>query len=144
MVKGTCHTPIPTHPLKTQLHVLLLSFLPRFCLFLSCLPPSYLLEHGAFPALVNNEGDTPLDLAEDYEEIVDMLQNKVEQDMIDLKAVKGVEEMMMLEDANRLKNDPNLTPVISHGGATPLHVAAAKNYVQIVKCLVVVVVVVVI
>ncbi len=96
-------------------------------------PPSYLLEHGAFPALVNNEGDTPLDLAEDTEDIVDMLQNKIDQDMIDLKAVKGVEEMMMLEDANRLKNDPNLKPVISHGGATPLHVAAAKNYTQVVK-----------
>ena len=95
--------------------------------------PSYLLEHGAFPALVNNEGDTPLDLAEDNEDIVDMLQNKIDQDMIDLRAVKGVEEMMMLEDANRLKNDPNLKPVISHGGATPLHVAAAKNYAQVVK-----------
>ena len=93
----------------------------------------YLLDHGAFPALVNNEGDTPLDLAEDYDEIVEMLQKKIDKDQIDVKAIRGIEESLMLEDANRFKNDPNLKPVTSHGGATPLHVAASKNYVQVVK-----------
>ena len=41
----------------------------------------FLLEHGAFPATVNNEGQTPKDLVEDcdeeqdnYLEIMDMIQ----------------------------------------------------------------------
>ena len=74
-----------------------------------------------------------MDLAEDYENIVDMLQDKIDKDLIDVDACKGVEEAMMLEDAKRLKNDHNLMPVMSHGGATPLHVAAAKNYLQVIK-----------
>ena len=37
----------------------------------------YLLECGAFPASVNNEGQTPSDLAEDYDEIIDLLQSEV-------------------------------------------------------------------
>ena len=103
------------------------SYLPSF------LPCSFLLDHGAFPALVNNEGDTPLDLAEDSEEILDALQERVDRDMIDMEAVRGVEEAMMLADANMLKNDHTLQPIVSHAGATPLHVAASKNYVQVIK-----------
>ena len=99
-----------------------------------CLLHSFLLENDAFPALVNNEEDTPLDLAEDTEEIVDMLQERIDRDMIDMKAVRGIEEAMMLEDANRLKNDPTLMPILGHAGATPLHVAAAKNYVDVMRC----------
>ena len=91
------------------------------------------MEQGAFPALVNNEGDTPLTLAEDNDDIVDMLQSKIDKDLIDVNAVRGVEEQIMLEDANRLKNDHTLKPIISHGGATPLHIAAAKNYLQVMK-----------
>lgn len=93
------------------------------------------MDCGAFPALVNNEGDTPLNLAsEEYDDIVDMLKEKIDKELIDVEAIRGVEEAMMLEDANMLKNDPNLLPVISHGGATPLHVAAAKNYIQVLRC----------
>ena len=94
---------------------------------------SFLLDKGSFPALVNNEGDTPLELAEDYDEIIDMIQEKIDQDLIDVNAVKGVEESIMLEDANRLKNDCTLVQVVSHGGATPLHIAAAKEYTQVMR-----------
>ncbi len=83
---------------------------------------------------MNNEGDTPLDLAEEGEEIVELLQERIDRDMIDMEAVRGVEETMMLEDANRLKNDPVLKPLLSHANATPLHVAAAKNYMQVMRC----------
>ena len=39
----------------------------------------------------------------------------------------------MLQDAKKLRNDPNLCPVMSNNGATPLHVAAAKNYIAVLK-----------
>ena len=52
---------------------------------------------------------------------------------IDVEKMKGVEEAAMLEDAQRLKNDPSLKPLISVGGATPLHIAAAKNYLRVLK-----------
>ena len=38
----------------------------------------YLLECGAFPASVNNEGQTPVDLAEDYDDIIEMLQVEID------------------------------------------------------------------
>ena len=52
---------------------------------------------------------------------------------IDVEEMKGVEEAAMLEDAKRLKNDPSLKPLISVGGATLLHIAAAKNYLRVLK-----------
>lgn len=44
---------------------------------------------------------------------------------------KTKEEMLMLTDANRLKNDPALVLAVSPGGAGVVHVAAAKNYLQV-------------
>ena len=61
----------------------------------------FLLDSGAFPALVNNEGDTPTDVAEEYEEIQDMITAKVEEQGINVDVVRSVEETIMLEDANR-------------------------------------------
>lgn len=61
----------------------------------------FLLDSGAFPALVNNEGDTPVDVAEDYEEIQDMITAKVSEQGINVDDVRSVEEAIMLEDANR-------------------------------------------
>ena len=52
---------------------------------------------------------------------------------IDVEEMKGVEEAAMLEDAQRLKNDSSLTLPISVGGATLLHIAAAKNYLRVLK-----------
>ena len=39
----------------------------------------------------------------------------------------------MLQDAKKLRSDPALSPVLSNNGATPLHVAAAKNYIAVLK-----------
>ena len=47
--------------------------------------------------------------------------------------IKTEEERMMLADANRLKNDPSLSPGVSPGGASVLHVAAAKNYLEVLE-----------
>lgn len=52
---------------------------------------------------------------------------------IDLEGIRSEEEMVMLEDANELRNNPNSKPLISSGGATPIHVAAAKNYTTVLK-----------
>lgn len=91
----------------------------------------YLLEKGAHPALVNNEGDTPLDLAEDLEEIEGLLSTHIQTHQIDIDAAKNQEEALMLEDAITLKNDPSLTLPSSPGGASLLHVAAAKGYLKV-------------
>ena len=52
---------------------------------------------------------------------------------VDVSAVKMEEERLMLADANRLKNDPSLSSVLSPGGATILHVAAAKDYLEVLE-----------
>ena len=39
----------------------------------------------------------------------------------------------MLQDAKKLRNDPTISLVISNNGASPLHVAAAKNYITVLK-----------
>ncbi len=93
----------------------------------------FLLESGAHPALVNNEGDTPLDLIDEQEEMASLFSTHIETHHIDMEAVKGLEETRMLEDVNRLKNDPSLTPPISSGGATLLHVASAKGYLSVLQ-----------
>ncbi|XP_064397691.1 protein phosphatase 1 regulatory subunit 12A-like isoform X3 [Halichondria panicea] len=95
----------------------------------------FLLESGAHPALVNNEGDTPLDLIDEQEEMASLFSTHIETHHIDMEAVKGLEETRMLEDVNRLKNDPSLTPPISSGGATLLHVASAKGYLSVLQVL---------
>jgi protein phosphatase 1 regulatory subunit 12A len=48
--------------------------------------------------------------------------------------VKCEEERIMLEDAKKLRNNPKLEAMVSPGGATPLHVAAAKNYTTVIQC----------
>ena len=52
---------------------------------------------------------------------------------VNVTDVRNEEETMMLADAHRLKNDPSLSPAISPGGATMLHVAVAKNYLQVLE-----------
>ena len=61
----------------------------------------YLLDHGAFPAPVNNEGDTPFDLAEDYDNIQDIISEQVKAQGVDVDAIRTMEESVMLEDANK-------------------------------------------
>lgn len=61
----------------------------------------FLLESNSHPALVNNEGDTPFDLAEDSDEISTMISTYIETNNIDVDAAKNLEEAKMLEDVNR-------------------------------------------
>ena len=67
-----------------------------------CFPlDRYLLDNGAFPSPVNNEGDTPYDIAEDNETIQEMLQDQVKVQGVDVDAMRNLEEVIMLEDANK-------------------------------------------
>lgn len=91
------------------------------------------MESNAHPALVNNEGDTPSDLVEEQEEIAQLLASHIESSHIDIDAAKNKEEIQMLEDTNRLKNDSSLTLPISPGGASLLHIAAAKGYIKVMQ-----------
>lgn len=50
---------------------------------------------------------------------------------INVEEIRAEEERVMLQDAKRLHNDPTIIPVMSSSGATPLHVAAAKNYISV-------------
>jgi ankyrin repeat protein len=95
---------------------------------------SFLLDNGVFPAPVNNEGDTPCDLVED-DVIRDLITDVIHKHGVDVSDVKTEEERLMLADANRLKNDPSLSSVLSPGGATILHVAAAKDYLEVLEVL---------
>lgn len=154
------------------------------------------MECGAFPAAINNEGQTPSDLADDYDEVVQVLQTEVNRLGnngslslsllslslsypislsllsllpsfsisplsyplslsyslsllsykhvpplifcssllgIDIEDIKCEEERQMLDDAKKLRNSPDLEPIISANSATPIHVAAAKNYTTVLK-----------
>jgi ankyrin repeat protein len=95
---------------------------------------SHLLDNGAFPAPVNNEGDTPDDLA-DNDVIRELITEAILKQGVSVTDAKTKEESLMLADANRLKNDPSLTPAVSPGGASVLHVAAAKNYLEVIEVL---------
>ena len=52
---------------------------------------------------------------------------------VNVEEVRGQEEKVMLQDAKKLRNDPALSPLMSNNGASPLHVAAAKNYITVLK-----------
>ena len=58
-----------------------------------------LLDNNAFPAIVSNDGETPSDLAEDNDIILNMIKEKIEEQHIDIEALKNAEENAIMEDA---------------------------------------------
>ncbi|GIY49058.1 protein phosphatase 1 regulatory subunit 12A [Caerostris extrusa] len=99
----------------------------------------YLIENGANVAAVNNDGDLPIDIAESTE-MEEYLSDVLDEQEIDCDDARSEEERIMLEDAKRMLNagssvDTNET-IHPRTGATPLHVAAAKGYIEVIKILV--------
>ncbi|GIY39700.1 protein phosphatase 1 regulatory subunit 12A [Caerostris darwini] len=99
----------------------------------------YLIENGANVAAVNNDGDLPIDIAESTE-MEEYLSDVLDEQEIDCDDARSEEERIMLEDAKRMLNagssvDANET-IHPRTGATPLHVAAAKGYIEVIKILV--------
>ncbi|XP_039185336.1 protein phosphatase 1 regulatory subunit 12B isoform X8 [Crotalus tigris] len=96
----------------------------------------YLISHGANVAAVNSEGEVPSDLAEEAA-MKDLLLEQVKKQGVDLDQARKAEEQQMLQDArqwlNRRKIEERKHP---RTGATALHVAAAKDYCEVMRLLI--------
>ncbi|XP_069494144.1 protein phosphatase 1 regulatory subunit 12C [Ambystoma mexicanum] len=95
----------------------------------------YLLKHGANIAAVNCDGNVPVDIAED-DCMETLLRNEIAQIGIDIEQVKREEEEIMLQDARQWLNAGKIEDV-QHPktGASALHVAAAKGYIEVIRLL---------
>ncbi|XP_026989395.1 protein phosphatase 1 regulatory subunit 12C isoform X2 [Tachysurus fulvidraco] len=95
----------------------------------------YLLQRGASLSLVNCDGDVPLDIAKD-EAMEALLQQHTLKHGVDVEAAKRLEEECIMRDARGWLTD-GVPADLYHPrtGATPLHVAAAKGYLEAIKLL---------
>ncbi|KAL2087294.1 hypothetical protein ACEWY4_018353 [Coilia grayii] len=95
----------------------------------------FLLDQGALLSSVNCDGDVPLDIAED-EATESLLQEHTQKQGVDLVAAKREEEEQIMSDARHWLSE-GLPPDVHNPrtGATPLHVAAAKGYLEAIKLL---------
>nr|XP_019939707.1 PREDICTED: protein phosphatase 1 regulatory subunit 12C isoform X1 [Paralichthys olivaceus] len=95
----------------------------------------FLLQQGASLSAVNCDGDVPLDIALD-ETTESLLQDYTLRQGVDLEAAKRLEEEQIMKDARTwLTEGPPADVRHLKTGATPLHVAAAKGYLEALKIL---------
>uniref|UniRef100_A0A667XR96 Protein phosphatase 1, regulatory subunit 12C n=1 Tax=Myripristis murdjan TaxID=586833 RepID=A0A667XR96_9TELE len=95
----------------------------------------FLLQESASLSAVNCDGDVPLDIAED-EATESLLQEYTLRQGVDLEAAKRLEEEEIMRDARTwLTEGPPVDIRHPRTGATPLHVAAAKGYLEAIKLL---------
>lgn len=95
----------------------------------------FLVQRGASLTAVNCDGDVPLDIALD-EATESLLQSYTVRQGVDLEAAKRLEEEQILNDARTwLAEGPPSDLQHPRTGATPLHVAAAKGYLEALKIL---------
>ncbi|XP_058037767.1 protein phosphatase 1 regulatory subunit 12C isoform X4 [Ahaetulla prasina] len=93
----------------------------------------YLLDHGANIAAVNSDGDVPLDIAE-ADSMEALLRAEIEKRGVNVEVAKREEEEMMLRDAHHWLNAGKISDEPHpKTGATALHVAAAKGYVEVMR-----------
>ncbi|KAM8790271.1 protein phosphatase 1 regulatory subunit 12C isoform 2-T2 [Rhynchonycteris naso] len=95
----------------------------------------YLLSHGANIAAVNSDGDLPLDLAES-DAMEELLKAEIAHRGVDVEAAKRAEEELLLHDTRCWLNGGAM-PEARHPrtGASALHVAAAKGYIEVMRLL---------
>ncbi|KAM9313827.1 protein phosphatase 1 regulatory subunit 12C isoform 2-T2 [Pholidichthys leucotaenia] len=95
----------------------------------------FLLQRSACLSAVNCDGDVPLDIALD-ETTESLLQDYTQKLGVDLETAKRQEEEQLMKDARTWLTD-GLPADVRHPktGATPLHVAAAKGYLEALKIL---------
>ncbi|KAF0883606.1 PP12C phosphatase, partial [Crocuta crocuta] len=95
----------------------------------------YLLSHGADIAAVNSDGDLPLDLAES-DAMEGLLKAEIAYRGVDVEAAKRAEEELLLHDTRCWLNGGAM-PEARHPrtGASALHVAAAKGYIEVMRLL---------
>ncbi|XP_068785291.1 protein phosphatase 1 regulatory subunit 12C [Struthio camelus] len=95
----------------------------------------YLLDHGANVAAVNSDGDLALDVAED-DGMEAMLRAEVARRGVDVAAAKREEEERMLRDTRQWLNAGKISDARHPAtGASALHVAAAKGYIEVMRLL---------
>ncbi|XP_061833092.1 protein phosphatase 1 regulatory subunit 12C [Nerophis lumbriciformis] len=95
----------------------------------------FLLRNSASLSAVNCDGDVPVDIALD-ETTEALLQEYTLRQGVDLEAVKRLEEEQITSDARTwLIEGPPTDVRHPRTGATPLHVAAAKGYLEALKLL---------
>lgn len=93
----------------------------------------FLLRHGASLCLVNCDGDVPMDIAEDEATETLLQEHTLTQDV---EVAKRAEEEWIMRDARHwLTNGLPANLCHPRTGATPLHVAAAKGYLEAIKLL---------
>ncbi|XP_058715542.1 LOW QUALITY PROTEIN: protein phosphatase 1 regulatory subunit 12C [Poecile atricapillus] len=95
----------------------------------------YLLDHGADAAAVTSDLELPLEVAED-EALEELLRAELQRRGVDVTAAKRAEEERMLRDT-RLWLDSGQLRDCPHPatGASALHVAAAKGYIEVMRLL---------
>ncbi|XP_029032481.1 protein phosphatase 1 regulatory subunit 12A isoform X2 [Osmia bicornis bicornis] len=95
----------------------------------------YLIEKGCNLAAVNYDGQLALDIAQS-DEMEDMLQQHIDKTGIDCDQARSEEERSMLNDARAWQSGaPGKDTIHPKSGATALHVAAAKGYVDVMEIL---------
>ncbi|KAL1516588.1 hypothetical protein ABEB36_000483 [Hypothenemus hampei] len=96
----------------------------------------YLIEKGADVAAVNTDGELPMDISE-CQAMEDLLKEEIRKKGIDCKAARNDEEVAMLRDAKEWLSTKSVSVNEAHPktGATALHVAAAKGYIEVIKIL---------
>ncbi|XP_017337654.1 protein phosphatase 1 regulatory subunit 12C isoform X1 [Ictalurus punctatus] len=102
----------------------------------------YLLKEGASLSLVNCDGDVPLDIAEDEPMEALLQEHTLKQALcvkcpgVDVEEAKRLEEELIMRDARRWLAE-GVPSDLHHPRtkATPLHVAAAKGYLEAIKLL---------
>ncbi|PIK56243.1 hypothetical protein BSL78_06826 [Apostichopus japonicus] len=101
----------------------------------SLISSQLLIESGANVAAVNNEGEIPLDLAEE-EDMEEFLEEQIDKAGIDAEEARSEEETIMLRDAKQWLNNKNVKEK-KHPttGACALHVAASKGYMKVMELL---------
>lgn len=95
----------------------------------------FLLQEGASLTAVNCDGDVPADIALD-ETTESLLQSYTRRHGVDVESAKRLEEEQIMADARTWLTE-GLPADVRHPktGATPLHVAAAKGYLEALKIL---------
>ncbi|TFJ96309.1 Protein phosphatase 1 regulatory subunit 12C [Platysternon megacephalum] len=95
----------------------------------------YLLAHGAQVVAVNSDGEIPLDIAED-DGMEALLREEIAKRGVDVAAAKREEEELMLQDTRQWLNAGHIDDTRHpKTGASALHVAAAKGYIEVMRLL---------
>ncbi|XP_028156969.1 protein phosphatase 1 regulatory subunit 12B isoform X5 [Ostrinia furnacalis] len=102
------------------------------CGFLSI--ARYLLENGADVGAVNYDGELPVDIAES-DAMEEMLQKAIDEKGVDCEKSRNAEVDTLMSDAKNWAANGYVEVRDPKTGGTPLHVAAAKGYIDVAKTL---------